>query len=89
MNNLIIKDASQVVTCSGFAGKRGEEMSDLHIIENGTVVVTDGRITHVLRQSEPIPVNESEYQIIHAEGKAVLPGFVDSQTHFVFGGYRE
>lgn len=89
MNNLIIKDASQVVTCSGFAGKRGKEMSDLHVIENGTVVVTDGRITHVLRQSEPIPVNESEYQIIHAEGKAVLPGFVDSHTHFVFGGYRE
>ena len=89
MNNLIIKDASQVVTCSGFAGKRGKEMSDLHLIENGTVVVTDGMITHVLRQSEPIPVNESEYQIIHAEGKAVLPGFVDSHTHFVFGGYRE
>jgi len=89
MNNLIIKDASQVVTCSGFAGKLGEEMSDLHIIENGTVVVTDGMITHVLRQSEPIPVNESECQIIHAEGKAVLPGFVDSHTHFVFGGYRE
>jgi len=89
MNNLIIKNASQVVTCSGFAGKRGKEMSDLHLIENGTVVVTDGMITHVLRQKEPIPVNESEYQIINAEGKALLPGFVDSHTHFVFGGYRE
>ena len=44
MKNLIIKNASQVVTCSGFAGKRGREMNDLHVIEGGTVVVTDGRI---------------------------------------------
>ena len=48
MKNLIIKNASQVVTCSGFAGKRGREMNDLHVIEGGTVVVTDGRISHVL-----------------------------------------
>ncbi len=89
MNNIIIKNATQVVTCSGFAGKRGKEMSDLHVIENGTVVVTDGIISHVLKQGESIPVNESEYTIIHAEGKALLPGFVDPHTHFVFAGYRE
>ena len=89
MNNLIIKNASQVVTCSGFAGKRGKEMNNLHVIENGTVIVTDGIISHVLKQGEAIPVNESDYKVISAEGKALLPGFVDSHTHFVFGGYRE
>lgn len=89
MHNLIIKNASQVVTCSGFAGKRGKEMQDLHIIENGTVIVTDGIISHVLKQGEPIPVNESDYEVIDATGKALLPGFVDPHTHFVFGGYRE
>ncbi|MDO5664124.1 MAG: imidazolonepropionase [Bacteroidia bacterium] len=89
MNNIIIKNAAQVVTCSGFAGKRGKEMQDLHVIENGTVIVTDGIISHVLKQGESIPVNEVDYEIIHAEGKALLPGFVDPHTHFVFGGYRE
>lgn len=89
MNNIIIKNASQVVTCSGFAGKRGKEMNNLHVIENGTVIVTDGIISHVLKQGEAIPVNESDYKVISAEGKALLPGFVDSHTHFVFGGYRE
>ena len=32
-NNLIIKNASQLVTCSGFKAKQGEEMSNLNIIE--------------------------------------------------------
>ncbi|MCE5178598.1 MAG: imidazolonepropionase [Porphyromonadaceae bacterium] len=89
MNNLIIHNAAQVVTCSGFAGKRGKEMSDLQIIEKGTVIVTDGFISHILKENEPVPVNKQNYKIIDASGKALLPGFVDPHTHFVFGGYRE
>lgn len=89
MNNLIVKKAAQVVTCSGFAGKRAKEMSDLHLIENGTVIVTDGIISHVLEAETPIPVNQQDYTVIEASGKALLPGFVDPHTHFVFGGYRE
>ena len=89
MNNLIIKNASQVVTCSGNKGKHGKEMSELHVIDNGTVIVTNGIITHVLKQGETIPVNEEYYEVINAQGKALLPGFVDPHTHFIFGGYRE
>lgn len=64
-------------------------MSNLNVIENGTVVVTDGVISHVLNEGEGIPVDESQYRVIDATGKALLPGFVDPHTHFVFGGYRE
>lgn len=89
MSNLIIKNAAQVVTCSGFGGKRGKEMSHLQVIEKGTVIVTDGLISHILKPDEPVPVNEQAYMILDATGKALLPGFVDPHTHFVFGGYRE
>lgn len=89
MSNLIIKNATQIVTCSGFAGKCGKEMTDLHLIENGTVIVTGGIISHVLHAGEKAPVNERDYTVIDATGKALLPGFVDPHTHFVFGGYRE
>lgn len=30
-----------------------------------------------------------DYLEVDASGRALLPGFVDSHTHFVFGGYRE
>jgi len=89
MHNLIIKNAAQVVTCSGFEGKWGREMNDLGVFENGTVIVTQGIISHVMRQGEPLPVSEADYKVIDATGKALLPGFVDPHTHFVFGGYRE
>lgn len=89
MNNILIRDATQIVTCSGFEGKCGKDMSDLNVIENGTVIVTDGVISHILKQGEKANINLSDYTVIDAAGKALLPGFVDPHTHFVFGGYRE
>jgi imidazolonepropionase len=90
MNNYIIDNITQLVTCSGFVAKHGREMSDLHLIENGKVVITNGIISFVGRSSDVFPIEHPEdYEIIDATGKAVLPGFIDSHTHFVFGGYRE
>ncbi|MDD2299655.1 MAG: imidazolonepropionase [Fermentimonas sp.] len=89
MNNLVIKNASQIVTCRGFKGKRGKEMSDLKIIDNGTVIVTNGLISHILKNGEEAELDLSDYTVLDAAGKALLPGFVDPHTHFVFGGYRE
>ena len=87
--NLIIKNASEVVTCSGFSSKKGEEMNDLKIIYDGAVVIEDGIIKMVGTTDEVLAnIDETKYQVIDAKGKAVLPGFVDSHTHFVFGGYR-
>ena len=87
--NLIIKDAAELVTCSGNQAKSGKDMSDLQLIQGGTLVIKEGIITHVGSADEVMcQVEEEEYEIINAAGKSVLPGFVDSHTHFVFGGYR-
>ena len=87
--NLIIKNASQLVTCSGFKAKHSREMSDLHIINDGTVVIEEGIIKAVGKTEDILAdFDENRFSIIDAVGKAALPGFVDSHTHFVFGGYR-
>lgn len=86
----MIRNASQVVTCSGFAAKRGAEMSDLGIIEDGAVAMSNGMITHVGPTNEVMKqIEVDDYLEIDASGRALLPGFVDSHTHFIFGGYRE
>lgn len=86
----MIRNASQVVTCSGFAAKRGAEMSDLGIIEDGAVAMSNGMITHVGPTNEVMKqIDVDDYLEIDASGRALLPGFVDSHTHFIFGGYRE
>ena len=87
--NIVIKNASQLVTCSGFEAKRGKDMSDLQIINDGAAVIEQGIIRAVGKTGEIIPeFDESRFSVIDARGKAVLPGLVDSHTHFVFGGYR-
>jgi imidazolonepropionase len=87
--NLIIQNAAQLVTCSGFEAKRGSQMSDLQVIEEGAVVIENGIITAVGTSRDLLSrFNTEGYTVVDAAGKAVLPGFVDSHTHFVFGGYR-
>ena len=92
--NLIIKNASELVTCSGFKAKKGKEMAELHIISDGAVIIKDGIIETVGTTANiDAELNKSVkdlsgFDIIDARDKAVLPGFVDSHTHFVFGGHR-
>jgi len=92
--NLMIKNAAQLVTCSGFAAKKGREMADLHIIDDGAVIIKEGVIeaagptAEVEKQFKKARADRSGFDIIDARGKAVLPGFIDSHTHLVFGGYR-
>lgn len=87
--NVIIKNASQVITCSGFEGKFGKDMNNINVIENATVVVEDGIIKEIGSLEDILKkYNEKHFEIVDASNKAVLPGFVDSHTHFVFGGFR-
>ncbi len=87
--NLLVKGATEVVTCSGFKAKSGTEMQDLKVIYNGAVVIEDGIIKAVGTTEDILKqYDETQYEVIDATGKSILPGFVDSHTHFIFGGFR-
>jgi imidazolonepropionase len=82
-NGLIIKNAAQLVTCSGFAAKRGAAMADLGIIENGALIAEEGVIRAVGPTDRILDgVDLQGDTVLDASGRAVLPGFVDSHTHF-------
>ena len=88
MNSLIIKNAT-ISTPTGNSARKGAEMAALKTIPNGAIVVDNGIITYVGPQDSMPQISDSErYNVIDAGGRAVLPGFVDSHTHLIFGGYR-
>lgn len=84
MNKLTIINA-RVLTPTGTSAIKGKAMRQLLDIPNGSIEVTDGIITYV---GENRPITNEEQEILDAQGSVVLPGFIDSHTHLVFGGYR-
>lgn len=88
--NLIIKNPKEIVTPIGLSGRFGREMNDLKVLHNSSILVEDGIIKAVGPSEEILNgLDLSKYEVIDAGGSSVLPGFVDSHTHFIFGGYRE
>lgn len=89
MKKRYICHASELVTCKGSAPKHGKEMADIGLIKDGAVIIHDDKIVAVGTTEElDKQVDVKEYEVIDATGKTVMPGFVDSHTHFIFGGYR-
>ena len=86
--DLIIHNAGQLLTCaSGGKPKRGTEMAEIGIIEDGSVAVSGEKIVGI-GKSQDISRQFDAATIIDAEGKVVTPGFVDCHTHIVYAGDR-
>src|SRR3984957_3456567 len=84
---LVVIHAAQIVTLAGPPRPRvGPEMRHLAIVEDGVMMVRDGRIETEGRRSEiEIPRDAG---LVDAEGRIVLPGFIDAHTPPVFAGTR-
>ncbi|HSB11124.1 MAG TPA: imidazolonepropionase [Blastocatellia bacterium] len=90
MPDLIVENASQLVTLAGPARPRvGTELRDLAIIEGGAVLARNGVIVAVGATSEVAPLAGADAARVDASGSVVTPGFVDPHTHPVFAGTRE
>lgn len=66
-------------------------MGELSIIENGAIVIKDGKILSVGPTKEVLSQISEDPNLPALEfpGMLAVPGFVDSHTHLTFGGSRE
>jgi imidazolonepropionase len=88
MSSFAVLNASQLVTLSGPKRPRiGPELSELGIIPNGGMLIRDGQIERV-GASDEIEKNVGDAEVVDADGRVVMPGFVDAHTHLVFAGNR-
>ncbi len=83
---MLIHSASQLLTLSG-GPQRGSLLGNLHIIENGAVLVRDGKIAETGRTPVMLAAHPQEERL-DAGGCVILPGFVDPHTHVVWAGDR-
>jgi len=88
VKSLAVLHASQLVTLAGPKGFRvGAKMSTLAIIQDGGMLIREGKIDAV-GSSDEIEKTAGDVKIVDAGGRVVLPGFVDAHTHLVFAGNR-
>lgn len=84
---------AQLATIKGQQGPRSKEaMSELGLIEDGSVWLEDGKIAAVgttAQLEEKYADRSAEAEVIDAKGQLVTPGLVDPHTHVAYGGSRE
>lgn len=86
--DLLISNIGQLVTCAGSrAPKRGAALDRVEVLADAAVAVTGGAIVAIGR-TDDLRQTHNAAQTLDAEGRAVVPGFVDCHTHVVYAGDR-
>jgi len=90
MPPLLLTNIGQLLTLRGGAGpRRGNQLGELAILEDGAVLCAKGKIAAVGKRRE---VSKQAKKLKAKEfdcgGKVVVPGFVDSHTHLIFAAPR-
>ena len=86
---LAVVNCAQLVTLAGPPRPRvGAELRELAVIEDGALLVREGRIVRAGGHGEIEPLIGSDCEVLDAGGRVLLPGFIDAHAHPVFAGTR-
>lgn len=86
--DLIVYNIGELVTCASFDGvKRGAALQNVGLISKAGLAVAEGKIVAVGKTAEILSTYTAPQQI-DAQGRAVIPSFVDCHSHVVYGGNR-
>ena len=89
MSTTAITGARILTMCprgAGSAPRRGAHLGDLGVVEHGWVLVEDDRIV-AMGEGTPPPGGRAD-QVIHADGRVLMPALVDCHTHACWTGDR-
>lgn len=87
---VLLRGARQLLTLRGPSGpRRGAALRDLSIIPDGAVLIRNGVVVELgpARRVENLAAARNAREI-DANGRVVIPGFVDSHTHLICGPPR-
>ncbi len=84
----IIGPFSQIITLQNLSLKGPLQDEQLEVIENGSVLIIDGRIITIGKFKDLQTQYPQAFTELIEEPMVLLPGFVDSHTHICFGGSR-
>lgn len=82
--SLLIRNARILTLANGSRPRRGQELGELTIIPAGEVFITEGKIAAVGTKVEAAP----DAEVLDAQGRVLMPGFVDCHTHACWSGDR-
>ncbi len=86
---LVIRNIGELATPLGQKARYGAEMNSVRLVADAAIAVDVETIVWAGPASELPRMEGTAPEVVDACGRAVTPGFVDSHTHFVFGGYRD
>ncbi|HVT74220.1 MAG TPA: imidazolonepropionase [Lacunisphaera sp.] len=81
---LLIRNARILTLADGARPRRGKELANLAVIPQGDVLVAEGTIAAVGPKLEA----PADTETIEAQGRVLMPGFVDCHTHACWAGDR-
>ncbi len=81
----LITGIAQLVTAQGPHARRGAAMSELHLLPNAAIAISNGRIAWVGPEND---WHDTAKATVDLQGAAVLPGLIDPHTHAVWAGNR-
>ncbi|KXH64098.1 amidohydrolase [Colletotrichum salicis] len=76
-----LANASSVLLRGGTIIRFDESINSLNVIRNGSLLITDDRITSIWTADQLLPQTSNDTEVIDVANKIITPGFVDTHRH--------
>lgn len=87
--DLTIYNIKEIVTPTPPYPKKGELIKEISVINNGGLAIKKGRFIDISTSEKIRDLYKGDREIDLKNKSIVLPAFVESHTHLIFGGSRE